>query len=601
MSADRPLGEHRTQHLLKFTWYYWRQRPGLLALVVFLMLACTVLVNVVVPLYVRQITDLIAQVPNPVNQAKIWHGFVVFSAIYFFQSLLWTLAIFFWNIFSCHILYKVLGDGLYKVQRFSTDWHSNTFAGGTVRKITRGMSSFDVFSDRLVIGFLVIFMVMGATIIALATTLPYVASYMAFIIVLYTAVSLYVSSRYQVPLFRRAAEADTMMGSTLADIITGIPTIKSFASEEREDARFGDVREEWRNRALTAWQTSRIIDGLRTTIRIFLLVGMLGITIWQWGQGQATPGDVAMVLTCFFLTQHMLRDVGTFMNDIQKSSAEMEDIVSFWLRDDDVKDRVGVQPLRVERGGSEIVFDRVHFRYAPALPLIYQDLSIRIAPGEKVALVGKSGSGKSTFIKLIQRLYDIQGGDIRIDGQNIADVTQKSLRAQIAVVPQDPILFHRTLAENIAYGRPSATREEIEQAARQAFAHEFITQFPQGYDTLVGERGVKLSGGERQRVAIARAILADTPILVLDEATSSLDSVSEGYIQQALERLMQGRTTITVAHRLATIRRVDRILVFDRGQIIEQGSHAALLENAQSIYKRLYDMQALGLISDNAA
>ncbi len=225
---------------------------------------------------------------------------------------------------------------------------------------------------------------------------------------------------------------------------------------------------------------------------------------------------------------------------------------------------------------------------------VFDDLSLTIEPGEKVALVGHSGSGKSTFVKLIQRFYDLNGGRITIDGQNVAGVTQASLRGKIALVPQDPILFHRSLAENIAYGRPDADLKAIRSAARLAEADGFIQTLPDGYDTLVGERGVKLSGGERQRVAIARAILADLPILILDEATSSLDSISELSIQRALDRLMQDRTTLVIAHRLSTVRQVDRILVFEKGRIVEEGTHEALLTQKGGIYRRLFETQAGG-------
>jgi ATP-binding cassette subfamily B protein len=211
-------------------------------------------------------------------------------------------------------------------------------------------------------------------------------------------------------------------------------------------------------------------------------------------------------------------------------------------------------------------------------------------------LVGHSGSGKTTFIKLIQRLYDISGGRITIDGQDIAQVRQASLRSQIAIVQQEPVLFHRSLAENIAYARPGASRAEIERAAQLASAHGFISALPNGYDTLVGERGVKLSGGERQRVAIARAFLADAPILILDEATSSLDSESEVLIQQAMERLMIGRTTLVVAHRLSTVRALDRLLVLDKGKVIEEGSHDALIRRENGLYRRLFERQALELV-----
>ena len=223
---------------------------------------------------------------------------------------------------------------------------------------------------------------------------------------------------------------------------------------------------------------------------------------------------------------------------------------------------------------------------------LYDGLSVDIDAGERVGLVGRSGSGKTTFVKLVQRLYDVSGGKILIDGQDIAKATQQSLRSQIAIVQQEPILFHRTLAENIAYGRPGASMAAIEQAARLANAHDFIMRLPKDYGTLVGERGVKLSGGERQRVALARAFLADAPILILDEATSSLDSESEALIQQAMERLMKGRTSIVIAHRLSTVRSMDRILVFDRGQIVEQGTHEVLAARPGGIYRGLFERQA---------
>jgi ATP-binding cassette subfamily B protein len=243
----------------------------------------------------------------------------------------------------------------------------------------------------------------------------------------------------------------------------------------------------------------------------------------------------------------------------------------------------------------------VTFRYGGQSRALYEDFSVTIAPGERIGLVGHSGSGKSTFVKLIQRLHDVEGGAIRIDGQDVAEVTQESLRSRIALVPQEPVLFHRSLAENIAYGKPGASMAEIVAAAKQAHAHGFIVALPGGYDTLVGERGVKLSGGERQRVALARAILADAPILILDEATSSLDSVSEALIQDAVEELMRHRTTLIVAHRLSTVQRVDRILVFDGGRIVEQGTHAQLIARDGGHYRALFETQTLGLLGERAA
>jgi ATP-binding cassette subfamily B protein len=328
-----------------------------------------------------------------------------------------------------------------------------------------------------------------------------------------------------------------------------------------------------------------------------LRASVTGCAIWLWWSGRATAGDVTFVLTSYFVVHGYLRDVGQHVANLQRSVNEMEEMVAMHSHPLGVADREGARPLYIREG--EVLFDHVTFRYGGQVEPLFRDFSLRIAAGERVGLVGHSGSGKTTFVKLLQRLYDVTDGRILIDGQEIANATQVSLREQLALVAQDPVLFHRSLAENIAYGRPGATIEEIERAARLANAHEFIVRQPKGYATLVGERGVKLSGGERQRVALARAFLADAPILILDEATSSLDSESEALIQEAMQRLIAGRTAIVIAHRLSTVRMLDRILVFEQGAVVEEGRHEELVRQAGGVYKRLFERQALGLLPDD--
>jgi ATP-binding cassette subfamily B protein len=325
---------------------------------------------------------------------------------------------------------------------------------------------------------------------------------------------------------------------------------------------------------------------------------LIGGALWLWWLGRATPGDVAFVITSFFMIDRYLRDVGTQIHTLQRATNDLEDVVAYARTLPDVIDRPGAGALRVTAGA--IRFERVRFAYPGKEEPVFDDLSITIRAGEKVALVGRSGSGKSTLVKLLQRLYDLDGGRVTIDGQDVACVTQASLRQAIALVPQEPVLFHRSLAENIAYARPEASDAEIVRAARLAHAHGFIADLPEGYQTPVGERGVKLSGGERQRVAIARAILADRPVLILDEATSSLDSISERAIQAGLVELMKGRTTIVIAHRLSTVRQVDRILVFENGRIVEEGTHDQLVARPGGCYRRLYDTQAGAFGSERA-
>ncbi|WP_292581085.1 ABC transporter ATP-binding protein, partial [Mesorhizobium sp. 65-26] len=341
------------------------------------------------------------------------------------------------------------------------------------------------------------------------------------------------------------------------------------------------------------WVRGTVNGTTQGTMLLLLRAAVIGFVLILWSWGQASAGDVAFVLTSFFVLQGYLRDIGTHIRNLQRSINDMEELVDFQSQPLGIEDRPGAGPIAITQG--RISFDDVTFHYGSHRTALYRDFSVEIEPGERVGLVGHSGSGKTTFVKLIQRLYDVNAGRILIDGQDISRVEQSSLRGQIAIVQQEPILFHRSLAENIAYARPSASQAEIEHAARLASAHDFITRLPKGYGTLVGERGVKLSGGERQRVAIARAFLADAPILILDEATSSLDSESEVLIQQAMERLMVGRTTLVIAHRLSTVRALDRLLVFDQGRIVEEGTHDALVRMPGGIYRRLFERQALEL------
>lgn len=592
----------KRKDVINFVKYYWSEKKyfGVMAVV---FLGFSVGGDVFFPVYSGKLVDTLTEL-NPKDEGSLHQALMAFAVLVAIQlsgSWCWTIALRFWTKFAVHNMYRLLTDGVRKVQRFSTDWHVNAFAGATVRKITRGMWSFDTFEDRLFLGFYPAIIIATGMIIMLIINVPVVGWVTLPMVILFVGVSIFMAVRISMPRFKKSAAADTAVGATIADIMTAIPTVKSFAGESREDAHFAEVATQWKTKSQHAWLMNNLIDFCRQQMRNVMMVVMIGFTIYMWYMGTASAGDVTLAITSFFIISGYLRDIGRQTTELLRAVSEMEDVVGFWIREDEIQDAADAKILTIthaDNKGATITFDRVGFAYKVGDRNIYDDLSVTIQAGEKVALVGASGSGKSTFIKLIQRLYDIQSGDIRIDGQNIAKVTQESLRRTIALVPQEPILFHRSLADNIAYGRPDATLDEIREAAREAYAADFIERLPQGYDTLVGERGIKLSGGERQRVAIARALLADCPILILDEATSSLDSVSEHYIQKALDRLMEGRTTITIAHRLATIQKADRILVFADGRIVEQGTHTALLQDPSSTYRRLYDMQALDLVGE---
>jgi len=588
--------------IIAFTKFYWSEKKlfGVLAVV---FLGLSVGLDVLYPVLSGHLVDtLITLDPKSDGTLKeVMIAFGLLMAVQFPSSWCWTIAFVFWTKFATNNLYRIVTDGVHKVQHFSTDWHVNAFAGATVRKITRGMWSFDKFEDTIFMGFFPAIVVSIGMTVMLIIQVPAVGWVTLPMIIIFVAVAIFLAVKVNMPRFKKSATLDTAVGATIADMMIAIPTVKSFAGERREDEHFQNVATEWKTVSLKAWLMGTFIDFIRQQMRNIMMVVMIGFSINLWYQGKATPGDVTLAITSFFIISGYLRDIGRQTVDLLRSVSEIEDIVGFWLREDDIQNAPDAKALSIahEKGkGANIIFDKVGFAYKADDRKIYDGLSIDIQAGEKVALVGASGSGKSTFVKLIQRLYDIQSGEILIDGQNIAKVTQESLRRNIALVPQEPVLFHRSLAENIAYGRPNATMDDIRQAAHEAYAAEFIERLPLGYKTLVGERGIKLSGGERQRVAIARALLADCPILILDEATSSLDSVSEHYIQLALQKLMEGRTTITIAHRLATIQKADRILVFADGKIIEQGTHSGLLQNTASTYRRLYDMQALDLVGE---
>jgi len=492
--------------------------------------------------------------------------------------------------FTLKIMSDVARDAFMRVQRFSTDWHANSFAGSTVRKITRGMWALDLLNDTILMALAPSLTVLLGSMILLGLHWPSLGLVIAVGTVIYVSMTIAFSVNYIAPAARVSNAWDTKVGGTLADALTCNAVVKSFGAEAREDARLAGVIGRWRTRVRRTWLRYNYTSTAQLMVLLCFRASVIGGAILLWIAGRASPGDVTYVLTSYYIIHAYLRDVGMHINNLQRSVNDMEELVAIHGEPIGIADAPGAAPIDIQ--GGRIVFDAVTFLYGGHRAPLYDGLTVDIRAGERVGLVGRSGSGKTTFVKLVQRLYDVSGGRILIDGQDIAHATQHSLRSQIAIVQQDPILFHRSLAENIAYGRPGASMAAIEQAARLANAHEFILRLPKGYGTLVGERGVKLSGGERQRVALARAFLADAPVLILDEATSSLDSESEGLIQQAMERLMKGRTSIVIAHRLSTVRSLDRILVFDRGEIVEQGTHATLTARAGGIYRGLFERQA---------
>jgi ATP-binding cassette, subfamily B, bacterial len=592
----RDLHKNPIAEVLAFLYSYWkRDRNAVLLIAASMALATGA--DLLLPVFSGRLVDAI--VPSAAREEAFRNGLRAVLVMAALGAVLVVMRYFAFITISgltVRLMSRMASDAFWRLQRLSTDWHANTFAGSIVRRITRGMWAVDLMNDTLLLALLPAVLVLAGSSIVLGMHWPSMGLLVAAAASMYVIVSISLSVGYVAPAARLSNAQDTRLGGALADAITCNAVVKAFGAESREDKRLAKVLGKWSARTYRTWSfASRsgtlqlgILLGLRTLITFYALV--------LWWRGLATLGDVTFVLTSYFIVHGYLRDVGQHVANLQRSVNEMEEMVRLKHEPLGVADRPHAQPLEVTAGA--ILFDRVTFRYGRHIEPLFEDFSLFIRPGERIGLVGHSGSGKSTFVKLLHRLYDVSEGRILVDGQDIAYVTQASLRSQLAMVAQEPVLFHRSLAENIAYGRPQARLQDIEEAAFLANAHDFISRQPKGYATLVGERGVKLSGGERQRVALARAFLANAPILVLDEATSSLDAESESAIQEAMGRLMAGRTAIVIAHRLSTVRMLDRILVFDRGRVVEEGTHDALVRTLGGTYKRLFEKQALGLLPE---
>jgi ATP-binding cassette subfamily B protein len=577
--------------VLGFVFRHWSYQPWRVAVMFALFMLATVL-DVLTPLYAGHLVEAVSKGgPEALNAALV--AFAILIALGLGAVIIRQFGFMAIIEFTLRMMADVAQDAFHRVQRFSTDWHANTFAGSTVRKVTRGIWGIDALNDVLIIFLFPSLVMLVGTSILLGLNWPLMGIAVGVGSVLYIALTVALSVGYVSPAATLANMWDTRMGGALADAISCNAVVKGFGAEDREEERLSGVVGKWRSRTGRTWRRGTLNGGIQGATMIVIRTMVIGLAILFWQQGAAEAGDIALVLTSFFVLQGYLRDIGQHIRNLQRSVNDMEELVDVQFTPLGIADRPAAKDRIIEEG--RIDYDNVTFQYGNHATPLYRDFSVTIPAGQKIGLVGHSGSGKTTFVKLIQRLYDVTGGRITIDGTDIRDMTQASLRAQIAIVAQEPILFHRSLAENIAYARPGATRSEVIEAAKLASAHDFIMALPKGYETLVGERGVKLSGGERQRVAIARAFLADSPILIFDEATSSLDSESEMLIQKAMERLMVGRTTIIIAHRLSTVRALDRLLVFDKGEIVEEGRHEDLVRLEGGIYRRLFERQALEL------
>lgn len=546
------------------------------------------------PVFYKQIVDLLQNTLDRAEAAP--HLFTLIGII----ALLTACSIAahrlgdYWIVQSqTRIMRDLMNYAFSKLGAHSYRFFSDSFAGSLVTKTRRFIYGFETIQDQIVFSFWMTGIQLATSLVVLAWYAPLIAGIFASWCILYGYITLlFVKKR--IPYDLAEAAADSSVISRLADILTNILNVKIFSSGEREAAGFAAVTEGQRRTRFKALQFDNLQFAFQSVCMSSLQIAGLYIAIRLWLAGSFSTGTVVLIETYFVTVFGSMWHLGKSISRFGKALSQSVEMVEIFERQPDIQDPARPEKVRVREGA--IAFKAVRFRHG-SHPMLFDNFSLVIPAGQHVGIVGHSGAGKSTITKLLMRFLDVTDGAIAIDGQDIRNITQDDLRNCVSYVPQDPILFHRTLRENIAYGKSDATDAEVVAAAKKAHAHEFISQFPGNYDTLVGERGIKLSGGERQRIAIARAFLKQTPVLLLDEATSSLDSVSEKYIQEAFQELMAGKTTIVIAHRLSTIQKMDRILVIEHGKIIEDGSHAKLLKK-KGTYHTLWTHQAGGFMQD---
>ena len=570
-----------------------RKHPWFFAMVI-LGILISETTELIAPLYMKQFFNGLAlTAPSP----TIIHGLVltliVIAVLYLIGWAAYRLQNFGLIFLESRVVANLYAVAFKYLIGHSYHFFSSQFSGTLTRRVSKFANAYESLMDSIMLQFVpTTLYVVGAVAILFSRNhaLGVALGAWAACFILFQ----YYVSRLQRPLRKETSEEDSRLVGSLADAISNQNTIGLFSGGTYEQSRFDTAAHKWYKVTLKSWTSNEYIWMATGLLVVFIQICLLFGALHFWQLGLLTIGDFVLIQAYLLTTIQQLYGINRNLRRFYESYSDASEMVEILNTPHGIQDVSGAPVLRVSDGA--INFNAVDFYFYKDRPVL-ENFNLSVHGNEKIALVGPSGAGKSTIIRLLLRFYDVKEGAILIDGQDIDKVTQDSLRDAIAFVPQEPILFHRSLMENIRYGRRDATDEEVLEAARKAHCHEFISGFPEGYETFVGERGVKLSGGERQRVAIARALLKNAPILVLDEATSSLDSESESLIQNALDVLMEGKTVITIAHRLSTIMKMDRIVVVDGGKVVSEGTHDELLKEGTGLYHKLWSIQAGGFIS----
>ncbi len=583
------------KHVLKTFWQAVRNYKVLLFSMLFGVSLATAM-ELVVPLYYKKFFDVLtsSQDLRSASAHELVNIILTILALHGLMWLFYRACTFLNSAFQARIMAVLRQTSFDYLLAHSYDFFSNNFVGSLVQKVNRLVRSFERIADRLVWNVFPLAIRITGVSIGLWLVKPQVTLIILLWAVIFITFNFFFS-RWKIKYDIERAEVDSRVTGVLADDITNHNTIQIFTGHAEESGRFREVTEKQRRITRFSWNLDGVVDAGQALLMILVEFALFYVGIRYWQEGVFTVGTFVLVQTYLLGLVGQLWDFTRVIRDFYQSFADAKEMVEILNTPHAIKDAPQARELIVEKG--EVKFENINFSFQDTRQVL-RGLDFTVAAGEKVALVGPSGAGKSTIVKMLLRLYEPTSGTITIDGQNTMRITQESLRRHLGLVPQDPILFHRSLLENIRYGRREASDEEIYRVARLAHCEEFIKDLPKGYQTFVGERGIKLSGGERQRVAIARAMIKNAPILILDEATSSLDSHSEMLIQDALEKLMAGKTTIVIAHRLSTIRKMDRIIVLDNGHIIEEGTHGELVQKPHSLYQKLWTLQAGGFLPE---
>lgn len=581
--------------ILRAFWRGMKKYKWWLFTVIFSIVLLSV-VSAIAPLFYKQFFDAIATGGDKSQTAKhLVSIIIIIAALNATIWLFWRIATYASNIFQAFTIAELKRDAYDYVMQHSYGYFSNTFTGSIVQRINRYARAFERLTDRIFTDVLSLAVRMIVIIIVVTAINPAIAA----ILVVWAAVFLLFNvtfSKWKLRYDVKVAEVDSQTTGFLADTVTNHNTVQLFTGRIYESRNWNDLTEEQAKITRLNWDLNSIIEAGQAFLGFIIEFLLFYFAIHYWEKGLITIGVFVLLQSYILILVDQLWNFTRVVRDIYQCYADAKEMVEIMLLPHEIADVPHPKTLAVKQGQIEL--RGLNFCFNETREVL-KNINFVIKPGEKVALVGPSGAGKTTLVRLLLRLYIPTEGQILIDGQDIAGAAQDDLRSNIAMVPQDPVLFHRTVAENIAYGKRDASMEEIKRAGKLAHCDEFVNELSYGFDTYVGERGIKLSGGERQRVAIARAILKNAPILVLDEATSSLDSHSESLIQDALNTLMASRTTIVIAHRLSTVQKMDRIIVLDNGKIVETGSHNELLAKDDSLYRKLWSLQVGGFLSDN--